>query len=77
MSADTISPTDRTGEIILAIAWAGSLYGIAMIACTTALIDRWRGPRGEKHMNFFSVVAAFILSVGWPVIFIYLAAQKR
>ena len=64
---------DAVADIILGIAWAGSAYGIGMIYCAVALLSRWSGKDGERDANFFSVLAAFILSVGWPLILIYLA----
>ncbi|KAH8890299.1 hypothetical protein GQ53DRAFT_183785 [Thozetella sp. PMI_491] len=71
--ADIISPADRFSEMVLGIAWLGSLYGIAMIYCAVTLLTRWAGPNGERGFNFFSIIAAFVVSAGWPVVLIYLA----
>ncbi|KAF4983093.1 hypothetical protein FZEAL_1422 [Fusarium zealandicum] len=43
-SGVVLSPEDRSTAIKLAIFWAASLYGFAMIFSTCALIDRWKGP---------------------------------
>ncbi|KAK3935100.1 hypothetical protein QBC46DRAFT_58634 [Diplogelasinospora grovesii] len=76
-SKDIISPTDRQAEIILGVAWLGSLYGIAMIWCAVNLLQRWAGPHGERGVNFFSILAAFLLSTGWPVVLVYLCSSSR
>ncbi|KAK0737931.1 hypothetical protein B0T18DRAFT_333599 [Schizothecium vesticola] len=72
-SGARLSEPDRVADIILGIMWAGSAYGIGMIYCAVALLSRWSGKDGERDANFFSVLAAFVLSVGWPLILIYLA----
>lgn len=67
-----LSGPDRTADIILGVIWALSLYGVGAIWCAVALMGRWAGPHGERGVNMFSVLAAFILSAGWPVIAVYL-----
>ncbi|EFX00744.1 hypothetical protein CMQ_7746 [Grosmannia clavigera kw1407] len=69
-SKDVISPTDAVNELILAVAWAGSAYAIGMIFTSIQIIDRWRGPRDDTPTNFFTVVAAFILSIPWPAVLV-------
>ncbi|KAK4160833.1 hypothetical protein QBC43DRAFT_218875 [Cladorrhinum sp. PSN259] len=76
-SKATLSPTDKVAIIILACAWAGSVYGIGMIWCAVTLLQRWAGRNGEKGFNFFSILAAFILSSGWPLIMLYFAMNSR
>jgi len=68
-----LAPWDRNADYILAVVWGLSFYGIGMIFCAIALLGRWSGKHGERGVNFFSILAAFILSVGWPLILIYLA----
>lgn len=68
-----VSPSDQTAEMILGIAWLGTFYVIGMIWTTLSLIDRWRGPHGDGNINFFSVVAALLLSAPWPVVIIITA----
>jgi hypothetical protein len=70
-SKATLAPWDREGDIILGIAWACSLYGIGMIWCAVALLRRWAN--SDRGANLFSVLAAFVLSSGWPVILAYFA----
>ena len=73
-----LAPGDRTADIILGILWACSLYGIGMIWCAVALLRRWgRGGDSDRGINFFSVVAAFLLSTGWPAILLYFAVSGR
>ncbi|KAK4457685.1 hypothetical protein QBC42DRAFT_278558 [Cladorrhinum samala] len=76
-SAATLSPTDKVNIIIMACAWAGSIYGIGMIWCAVNLLQRWSGRHGEKGFNLFSILAAFILSSGWPLIMLYFAMSSR
>ncbi|KAK5662660.1 hypothetical protein OQA88_8576 [Cercophora sp. LCS_1] len=71
--APTLAPFDRYSDMVLAVAWAGSFYAVGMIYCAVNLLARWSGKHGERGVNFFSILAAFILSVGWPLILIYLA----
>jgi len=75
-SNDIISAPDRTNEIILGIIWAGALYGIAMVWCAVTLLSRWAGPHGERGFNIFSILAAFLLSTGWPVVLLFLLSSK-
>jgi len=72
-SKAALAPFDRYSDMLLAIIWGCSIYGIGMIFCAIALLGRWSGKHGERGVNIFSVLAAFILSVGWPLILIYLA----
>lgn len=76
-SADTISPGDRFSEVVLGVAWLGSLYGIGMIWSAVSLLGRWSGPNGERGFNVFSIIAAFLISTGWPLVLIYLAMQDK
>ncbi|KAK4225857.1 hypothetical protein QBC38DRAFT_251222 [Podospora fimiseda] len=76
-SGAVLSPTDRVNIIIMACLWAGSTYGIGMIWCAVTLLQRWSGRNGEKGVNIFSVLAAFILSSGWPLIMTYFAMNSR
>ncbi len=75
-SKDVITPSDAFGELVLALAWLGSWYAIAMIFTTVKLIDRWRGPRDDHPTGFGSVLGAFILSIAWPVVLIFLALSN-
>lgn len=63
---------DTASQIMLAILWVGSIYGIIMIGTTIALIDRWRGPHGKHSINICSVITAFLLSTAWPAVLFYL-----
>lgn len=73
--AFAISPSDALADTILGVAWLGSFYTIGMIWTTLSLIDRWRGPHGDGEISFFSVVAAFLLSVPWPAVIIITAVM--
>lgn len=77
VSGDIISSPDRTNEMILGLLWLGSLYGIGMIWCSVSLLSRWAGPHGERGFNIFSILAAFLLSSGWPVILVYLLTAGK
>lgn len=72
-SKAALAPFDKFSDMLLGIIWGLSIYGIGMIFCAIALLGRWAGKHGERGVNFFSILAAFILSVGWPVILIYLS----
>ena len=76
-SKDVIAPGDRFSEMVLGFLWLGSFYGIGMIWCAVALLSRWAGPNGERGFNIFSILAAFLLSTGWPAIMIYLMASAK
>lgn len=69
---DVISPEDAFNTRNMFLLWALAAYGIAMIWSTTALVDRWRGPMGNRSVGFASVIAAIIMSTAWPVVFLYL-----
>lgn len=71
-SGIVLSPNDRNADIILGVLWACSIYGVASIWCAVTLIGRWSGPHGERGVNMFSVLAAFLLSTLWPVVVVYL-----
>ena len=49
-----------------------AVWGIAMIWSMCLLVDRWRGPVGNRAVGLGSVVAAFVLSLFWPIVFAYL-----
>ncbi|KAK4234210.1 hypothetical protein C8A03DRAFT_18841 [Achaetomium macrosporum] len=76
-SKATLAPWDRTSDTILGIIWLCSLYGIGMIWCAVALLRRWAGRDGERGVNLFSILAAFLMSTGWPVILLYFAMSDR
>ncbi|EPE10831.1 hypothetical protein F503_05926 [Ophiostoma piceae UAMH 11346] len=76
-SADVISPQDALGELILAVAWAGTFYAIGMIFTTVQIIDRWRGPRDDNPTGFFSVLAALFLAIPWPAVLVILAMTNN
>jgi hypothetical protein len=71
-SQDIISPEDAFNTRNMALLWLGAFYGIAMIWSTTALVDRWRGPLGNRSIGFASVIAAILISTAWPVVLVYL-----
>lgn len=73
--AFAVSPSDALADTILGVAWGGAFYLIGMIWTTLALIDRWRGPHGDGEIGLFSVVAALLLSVPWPVVIIITAVM--
>lgn len=52
--------------------WIGAIYGMGMIWATTALADRWKGPRDDRRIGFGSVLAAILLSTAWPLVLVYL-----
>lgn len=70
--ADVISPQDAFNTRNMALLWLLAFQGIMMIWATTLLVDRWRGPQGTSKVGFVSVVAGFLLSAAWPVIFVYI-----
>ncbi|KAK0609947.1 hypothetical protein B0T17DRAFT_501180 [Bombardia bombarda] len=72
-----LSPTDATADTILGVIWICSIYGLASIVCAVHLIQRWSGPNGERGVNLFSVLAAFLVSTLWPVVLIYLFTIGR
>jgi len=73
---NVISAPDAFGELVLALAWTGSVYMIAMIFTTVKLIDRWRGPRDDNPTGLGSVMVAFLLSILWPAVLIVLAMSN-
>lgn len=75
VTARAVSPEDQLSDIILGVAWLGSLYVVGMIWTTLALVDRWKGPNGKSSIGFFSVIAAFVISSGWPVVLLLLAVS--
>lgn len=76
MSKVALSVPDRNADFILAGFWAGVLYVCAMIFSTCALIDRWRGPHDKIRTGPSAVLAAFILSVAWPVVMGYMLVSS-
>ncbi|GAB1318233.1 hypothetical protein MFIFM68171_08443 [Madurella fahalii] len=76
-SKATISPQDRFAQVILGAIWLGSAYGVGMIWCAVGLLSRWAGSGGERSINIFSVLSAFLLSTGWPAILLYFAMTSR
>jgi len=73
---DVVDKFDRYNDFVLLALWGGSLYIIAMIFTTCQLIDRWRGPRDEGSVNFFSVLGAFIMATLWPAVLVILALNN-
>lgn len=71
-AVDVIGAADAVNEKILLILWICALYGIAMIASTALLCDRWGGPHGGRKVGFGSVLASLLLSTAWPLVFLYL-----
>ncbi|KAK4203391.1 hypothetical protein QBC40DRAFT_274698 [Triangularia verruculosa] len=76
-SGAVFAKEDQMNSIILGIAWAGSVYGIGMIWCAVTLLSRWSGREQDRDPNLFSVLAAFLLSTGWPMIMLYFAMSSR
>ncbi|KAK4120707.1 hypothetical protein N657DRAFT_579335 [Parathielavia appendiculata] len=76
-SKATLAPWDREADIILGVIWACCLYGIGAIWCTVGLLRRWSGHHEEREINIISLLAAFLLSSGWPVILVYFAMSNR
>jgi hypothetical protein len=71
-SKDIIAPEDALNNRNTLFLWLGSLYAIAMIWSTVALVDRWRGPQGDRKTGLASVLAAIFLSIAWPVVMVFL-----
>lgn len=71
-SQDIIAPQDALNDRNAAFLWIGAVYGIAMIWSTVLLVDRWRGPEGKRRVGCPSALAAILLSIAWPVVFVYL-----
>jgi hypothetical protein len=76
-SGAVLAPWDATGDLIVGIMWACSLYAIGMIWCAVGLLSRWSRGDSERDVNLISVLAAFLLSTGWPVILVYFAMSSR
>ncbi|AEO68485.1 uncharacterized protein THITE_2145626 [Thermothielavioides terrestris NRRL 8126] len=76
-SKATLSPFDRENDIILGVIWASCFYAFGMIWCAVTLLRRWAGRNGERGINIFSILAALLLSTGWPVILLYFAMSSR
>jgi hypothetical protein len=76
-SKATLSAQDAAADIIVGIMWAGSFYAIGMIYCAVGLLRRWNGGDSDRDVNFFSILAAFMLSSGWPVVLLYFAMTSR
>lgn len=71
-SADVIILGDSRSELYLLFFTAGSVYAMGMILGTVQLVDHWRGPVGDRSVGLPGVLAAILLSVGWPLILFYL-----
>ncbi|KAK4154798.1 hypothetical protein C8A00DRAFT_32393 [Chaetomidium leptoderma] len=76
-SGAALAPWDATADIILAVLWGCSIYAMCMIWCAVGLLSRWSRGDAEKDVSLFSVLAAFLLSSGWPVILLYFAMSSR
>jgi hypothetical protein len=76
-SKAALAPQDRLNDIILGVTWVGCLYGIGMIWCAVSLLRRWSGGNSEREVGMVSVLAAFVLSTGWPAILAYYAFSDR
>ena len=76
-SKATFAPQDAHNTLLLGILWACSVYGLGMIWCAVTLLSRWTGRDGDRDPNLFSILAAFLLSTGWPVILLYFAMSSR
>jgi len=72
ISADVIPIQEQQNEQRLLAFTLGSFWVIMMIWATTALVDRWRGPVGDRPVRFASVIAALIMSTAWPVVLVYI-----
>ncbi|RDW77616.1 hypothetical protein BP6252_05669 [Coleophoma cylindrospora] len=51
---DVVAAPDALNDLHLGIFFGGSFYAIGMIWFTIALIDRWRGPNGDRKTGFAS-----------------------
>lgn len=74
LSGVVLDPGDRRDDIIMAVIWACSLYGVGVIWGTLALVDRWMGVLTNKRRptTFGSVLAAAFMALAWPVVAAYL-----
>lgn len=72
LSGVVLADYDRASNIRLAVIFAISFYGMAMIWAALALIDRWRGPYDKIRTTKGSLVAAMVLSTAWPVVLAYI-----
>ena len=71
-SLDTLS-SFRLQEKTLLILWLISAYGMAIIWFTILLCDRWEG-RGRRVRL---VLEAILLSIVWPLVFLYLMISDK
>ncbi|KAL2270686.1 hypothetical protein VTJ83DRAFT_57 [Remersonia thermophila] len=69
-SGAELADFDKFNDMVMLVAWAGSLYAIGMIWCTVGLLRRWNS---DRDLNLMSVLAAILISTGWPVVLIYFA----
>ncbi|KAK4132155.1 hypothetical protein BT67DRAFT_386089 [Trichocladium antarcticum] len=76
-STATFAPQDRANTMLLGILWACAAYGLGMIWCAVTLLSRWTGRDGDRDPSFLSILAAFLLSAGWPVILLYFAMAGK
>ncbi|KAF4119247.1 hypothetical protein GMORB2_5472 [Geosmithia morbida] len=75
LSGVVLDPGDKRDDIIMTVAFFGSLYVVGIIWGTCSLIDRWSGVLTlgkRKQTSFGSVLAAAFLSLAWPVVAAYL-----
>ncbi|KAI6247588.1 hypothetical protein HI914_04193 [Erysiphe necator] len=72
LSGTYISESDQRSDLYLLLFTSGSIYAMGMILGATQLVDHWRGPYGDRPVDFFRVILAIILSTGWPVILFYI-----
>lgn len=76
-SADILAIQEVWNEQRLLMFIGGSVYAMMMIWSTTLLVDRWRGPNGDRPVRFASVLAGIIMSTAWPVVMIYLLLSNN
>ncbi|KAL2157328.1 hypothetical protein VTH06DRAFT_6266 [Thermothelomyces fergusii] len=82
-SGATLSAADRANDIVLAAIWGGSLYGVGMIWSAVGLLRRWAragpddGDGGGGGAAPLAVLAALLVSTGWPVVLAYFAFSDR
>jgi hypothetical protein len=69
---DPLDPLDMLNTRNMGLLWILAFQCIAMIWATCALVDRWRGPTGDRPLRAASVLVAMLLSLAWPVVGVYL-----
>lgn len=70
------APEDRANTVLLGVIWLCSAYGVGMVWCAVGLLRRWAGRDGEKGAGLASLLAALLLSSGWPVVVLYCYAMS-